>query len=150
MVRATDGAGAVGGSRRSREVEPEEVPDFCSRPTCRREFRRTVGPGRRQAYCSETCRRNAERELRQARSRLAHFEDLVRMLRADVNAFGRTNAEHGVGATQVSDQLQTAEAALRRTEGALVFADASDPAVQELRRLYEAMAPLILAQEVAS
>ena len=73
----------------------EDLIDYCSRPMCRKEFRRAVAPGRRQEYCSEVCRRTAERELRQARSRLAHFEDLVQKLRTDVAAFGRSDVADG-------------------------------------------------------
>jgi hypothetical protein len=69
-------AGGLGAGFSARHRDLEELPDFCSRPACRRPFGRVVSPGRRQAYCSETCRRNAEKELRQARSRLAHFEAL--------------------------------------------------------------------------
>ena len=58
-------------------------------PMCRRAFTRVVGPGRPQAFCSEVCRRAAEKELRQARSMLAHFEDLTAQLRVDIAAFGR-------------------------------------------------------------
>jgi hypothetical protein len=148
MARAAARGRSDGDSRRPSNVE--DLPDFCSRPSCRREFRRLVGPGRRQAYCSETCRRNAEKELRQAKSRLAHFEELVKMLRSDVAAFERTAAEQGAGDGPLADLLQGAESALRRAEGALIFADGSQPSVQELRRLYEAVAPLILAQEIAS
>jgi hypothetical protein len=138
-----------GESRHS--VDPEDLPDLCSRPKCRREFRRLVGPGRRQEYCSETCRRNAEKELRQARSRLAHFEQLVRVLRSDVATFGRPEPGSGLdGGVVAMGDVRVAEAAVSRAEGVLVFADLSDPAVQELRRLYEAVGPIILAREIAS
>jgi hypothetical protein len=72
------------------------------------------------------------------------------MLRSDVAAFGRTAAEQGAADAPLTDLLHGAESALRRAEGALVFADASQSAVQELRRLYEAVAPVIFAQEIAS
>lgn len=133
-----------------RQADLDDLPDFCSRPACRREFRRVVSPGRRQAYCSDTCRRNAEKELRQARSRLAHFEELVRTLRNDVAGFGKAASGDDVSRQPAGDQLRTAENAVRRAGGALIFADASEPAVQELRRLYEAVVPLILAEEIAS
>jgi hypothetical protein len=109
-----------------------------------------VSPGRRQAYCSETCRRNAEKELRQAKSRLAHFEELVKMLRSDVAGFGRDAGSEDQNSEPLTNQLHAAEAALRRAEGVFVFADASQPAVEELRRLYEAVSPLILTDEIAS
>lgn len=149
MTRSMSESAPDGGSKRSLDLE--DLPDLCSRPKCRREFRRLVGPGRRQEYCSETCRRTAEKELRQARSRLSHFEQLVHILRSDVAAFGKPGSERTVdSAPVVVDDLRAAEAAVRRAEGVLVFADPSQPAVQELRRLYDAVAGIVLAQEIAS
>jgi hypothetical protein len=148
MAKATVGGLDVGTSRRRADLE--DLPDFCSRPGCRREFRRVVSPGRRQDYCSDTCRRLAEKELRQAKSRLAHFEELVKKFRSDVASFGKAADGDNRDGQPVTEQLRTAESALRRVEWALVFADASEPAVEELRRLYEPVAPLILAEEIAS
>jgi hypothetical protein len=129
-------------------VDEPGLIDYCSRPTCRREFRRGPGPGRRQAYCSEICRRTAEREYRQLRARLAHFEDVVEKLRIDVAAFGKLEVadDHGEekGAIRRPDTRRTAEDAVRRAAGALEFADPDEPAVRELRKLYEAVAPIIL------
>jgi hypothetical protein len=139
---------------RVRTANPSGVPvdepgliDYCSRPSCRREFRRGSGPGRRQAYCSEICRRTAEREYRQLRSRLAHFEDVVEKLRIDVAAFGRLDAADDAGEEKMTthpDSRRTAEDAVRRAAGALEFAAHDGPAVRELKRLYEAVAPIIL------
>lgn len=142
--------GGISAVTSTRQADLEDQPDFCSRPACRREFRRVLSPGRRQAYCSDTCRRNAEKELRQTKSRLAHFEDVVRMLRTDVATFGKAASRDDQSSQPVAGQLRAAESALRRVEGVLVYADPSDPAIRELRRLFEAMAPLILADEVAS
>src|SRR5215831_7103636 len=61
-------------NRSKRELHTEDLIDYCSRPNCRKEFRWAAGPGRRQAYCSEMCRRAAEKELRQTRASLARFE----------------------------------------------------------------------------
>src|ERR1044071_3281845 len=90
--------------RAGTDPEVEDLTDYCSRPSCRKEFRRTVGPGRRQAYCSEICRRTAEKELRRARARLAHYEELVQKLRIDVAAYGRLDGvEQG---SDVNSSLQ--------------------------------------------
>ena len=78
-----------GSTRRRGEAATQELPDYCARPMCRSPFTRVVGPGRPQAFCSEVCRRAAEKELRQAKSLLAHFEDLTAQLRIDIAAFGR-------------------------------------------------------------
>jgi hypothetical protein len=127
-------------------VDESGLIDYCSRPNCRTEFRRASGPGRRQAYCSEVCRRTAERELRQARSRLAHFESIVEKLRIDVAAFGRPEGDgpEGEGDSGRLDVRRGAEDAVRRAAGALEFANPDEPAVRELRRLYQAVASIIL------
>lgn len=128
----------------------EDLIDYCSRPMCRKEFRRAVAPGRRQEYCSEVCRRTAERELRQARSRLAHFEDLVQKLRTDVAAFGRSDVADGdvEQSPLMASDLTAAEYAVHRAGGVLAFADPALPAVQELRALYEAIAPVFLSSRM--
>jgi hypothetical protein len=77
---------------------------------------------------------------------LAHFEDLVEKLRIDVAAFGRPDPdEAGDDKLPLSlDSRRTAEDAVRRAAGALEFANPDEPAVRELRRLYEAVAPMLL------
>jgi hypothetical protein len=134
------------GGRSVAPVDESGLIDYCSRPSCRTEFRRAPGPGRRQAYCSEVCRRTAERELRQARSRLAHFEILVDKLRIDVAAFGRPDGDGAEGERDGGrlDVRREAEDAVRRAAGALEFANPEEPAVRELRRLYQAVASIIL------
>lgn len=124
----------------------EVLLDYCSRPLCRKEFRRAPGPGRRKAYCSEICRRTAERELRQVRARLAHYASVVEKLRIDVAAFGRADDDQDPGpdASHIFDR-QAAEQALHRAAGALVFTDDNDAAARELRLLYEAVRPLFAA-----
>jgi hypothetical protein len=140
-------------SNRSRhQPDTEALMDYCWRPSCRKQFLRTSGPGRRKEYCTDYCRRAAEKELRQARSRLAHFEALVQKLRIDVAAYGRPDGD------EVSDEElplsldahQTAEDAVRRAAGALVFADPADPAVRELKMLYDAIAPVILSERMTA
>jgi hypothetical protein len=144
VTAAVPGPGASAHTRHA--FVADGLADFCSRPSCRKEFRRTARPGRRQEYCSEICRRAAEKELRQARARLAHFEEVVKKLRIDVVAHGRVVLDE-VGEEQVSvslDARQAAESAVRRAAGALAFANPDDPAVRELRMLYEAVAPVVL------
>jgi hypothetical protein len=123
----------------------QRLVDYCARPACREEFRRQAGPGRRQAYCSEFCRRSAERELRQARKRLAHFEGVVEQLRVDVAAFGRSAAgEDRDGVADPIDEQRKAEDALTRVGGVLAFAGQShDPLIKELRDLHDAVTALI-------
>lgn len=126
-------------------VPEDELADFCARPACRREFRRTLGPGRRQAYCSEICRRSAEREFRQVAQRLKHFEGVVGQLRVDLAAFGRPGGSDDSAPEESArpDARANAAKAVARVGGILTFiGDSSEPLAKELRVLYEAVAPL--------
>ncbi len=145
--------GAHPASRPSREPQPETVPDYCWRPSCRKPFLRPAGRGRPKAYCSDICRRAAQKEARQARSRLAHFEALVEKLRIDVAAFGKPDpGEAGDDSDERPPSLdarQAAENAVRRAAGALVFANPDDLAVRELKLLHDTVAPIILGDTAA-
>lgn len=119
---------------------PDSVVDYCARPRCRREFRRSTGRGRPRDYCSDTCRRSAQNELREARLRLARFEALVAQFRTDVAAFtGDTEAETG----EVAPRLRALEA-LAEAKGAHPFLVKSDDAgARAFVALYEGVAPFL-------
>lgn len=126
-------------TRRTSTAHEVEVPDYCARPMCRQQFVRTIGRGRPQAYCSEMCRRAAERELRQAQAKLAHFEAVVQQLRVDVAAFGASDVD------PVLEAARTADAAVTRTAGILAFLDGSEePLARELRAIHDAVVPLVV------
>jgi hypothetical protein len=149
MEAATSRARAS--NRPRQEPETDHLTDYCSRPKCRIEFRRAARPGRRQEYCSEVCRRTAQNELRQVQARLTHYEGLVLKLRIDVAAFGRADTpEDGGEELPLSlDARQLAESAVLRAEGVLKFAKPDDPVWQELRRLYETVAPIVQSDAMA-
>lgn len=133
--------------RRPREESESQVlPDYCARPSCRQPFERVLGPGRPQAFCSEICRRSAEREARQLRSRLAHFEGLVQQLRIDLAGFNRGVDHSAEGDAVTLEARRTAEDAITRVGGVLAFlGDSPEPLAQELRSLHDAVAPLVMA-----
>jgi hypothetical protein len=125
----------------------------CARPACRREFRREVTRGRPQLYCSETCRGNADREYRAARTVVAHYEDALELARADVAAFGRDpdsgdNGDSGdSGVMTAGDRdaaLATAREALAHARAVADYAPAEDPRVRDvLRELVAAVHPIL-------
>lgn len=123
--------------------DPLELPALCALPSCRTEYRRIVGPGRPQLYCSEVCRRRAEKEIRQVRSRLRHFESLVSQARTDLAAYGRPDLDDG---NLADASVGPAMVAVARAAGALRFIqEGSDPVADELRHLHDAVAPFIEA-----
>jgi len=123
------------------QEEALEVAAFCARPACRSEFRRVTQPGRRQAYCSELCRWAAEKDVRQLRARLAHFESVVEQARIDLAAHGRADDDPAIPSV---DARSVASLAVARASGVLRFAGGSnEPLAEELRNLHDAVAPLL-------
>lgn len=114
-----------------------ELPDLCARPQCRAEFRQTVGRGRRKDYCSETCRRLADRDYKRAKATVEHFEKLSRRSRHDVLAFGRSADEGHDGTVGSEVVIARATSALDRAEAVLRFVadDADERLVAELKAL---------------
>ncbi|MHB8793908.1 MAG: hypothetical protein ACYC90_00315 [Candidatus Nanopelagicales bacterium] len=117
----------------------QQLQAFCADPKCRKSYDQMVGPGRPQLYCSETCRRRAQTDLRQLRSRLRHFEDVVSQLRIDVASHAREDGDDD----PTDGPRRKAELAIAETAGAVRFLDErDDPAADQLRKLYAAVAPL--------
>lgn len=122
------------------EVDYEDLPDFCANPDCRREFRRSSGPGRPQEYCREQCRRDAERDLRRLHARQRRFENVLAQVHADIAAHGRTSDSP---ASQ-TPSLRAAEEALARAAAVAQYASEGDPRLlDELRNLLEHVSPVI-------
>ncbi|HQD60457.1 MAG TPA: hypothetical protein PLS37_04465 [Propioniciclava tarda] len=121
-----------------------DLPDMCARPQCRQEFRQNVGRGRKANYCSETCRRLADRDYKRAKATVEHFEKLARRSRYDVLAFGRSSDE-AVEADSPEVVLRTALNALGRVDAVLRFVggDADQRLVDELVELRDAVKPLV-------
>jgi DNA-binding phage protein len=123
-----------------------ELAGYCGRPSCRQQFPQTVGPGRRREYCSETCRRGADRDYKKAKAMVAHFTDLLERSRYDVATFGRDNEEStGVLTPEAEAAMVTkAYGAIQRVEGMLEIAeDHGDRWLRELRTLVTAVSPLL-------
>jgi len=72
-------------------------------------------------------------------------------LRIDAAAFGRPESDDIEVETGMvhPDSRRMAEDEVRRAAGALEFANPEEPAVRELRRLYDAVAPIILPSTLA-
>lgn len=128
--------------RQPPDDEANDLFDYCARPSCGTGFLRSPGPGRRQDYCTEACRRAAEKELRDIRRRLAHVEHVLDKLRRQAAAYGRSADDADV--LEPPDVLaRRAMDALLRAEGALRYAPVADPVTEDLRALAEGVAPLL-------
>lgn len=121
-----------------------DLPDLCARPQCRQEFRQTVGRGRKRDYCSETCRRLADRDYKRARATVEHFDKLARRSRHDVLAFGRSGEELGEDTVSQEVSIAVAGGALDRAEAVLKFATGTDDRlVAELEALCNGVRGLV-------
>lgn len=120
-----------------------DLTSYCARPACRQEFRQSAGRGRRRDYCSDLCRRQADRDYKRAKAMLAHFEELASRSRLDVAAFGRGNEEHPPATHGEPPELQrrALERAIARAGGVLEFAseDRDPQLLKELRALHGAV-----------
>lgn len=142
-VSTAQGKQAPTGPVAAPDVDAESLVDYCARPQCRAEFR-AGGRGRRRAYCSEICRRTAEREYRAMAARLTHFESVVDKLRIDLAAFGRLESSDPESPQAEGGRLAVARDAVARAGGVLAFLqDSSEPLARELLALHEAVAPLM-------
>lgn len=127
-----------------------ELPDLCARPQCRLEFRQSVGRGRKKDYCSETCRRLADRDYKRARATVEHFEKLARRSRHDVLAFGRSADEQFEGEMSEDVSIARAAGALDRAEAVLRFVvNSDDRLVVELEALCNGVRQLVRGAEAS-
>lgn len=123
-----------------------EIVEYCGRLSCRKPVVRSSGRGRPKEFCSETCRRGADRDYKRAKSLVEHFEQSLRRTRHEVAAYGR-KAESDSGfrtPDEDAEILGAARAAVSRAEGALEFGTGPDDRFrQELLRLLEAVRPAL-------
>ncbi|WP_091730790.1 hypothetical protein [Nocardioides scoriae] len=117
-----DGAGQV-----------NELWDRCARPACREQFQRSTERGRPREYCSDTCKKVADREYKQAQGAVVHYDKLLRQARSDVAAFGRGDQE-GPGASAIDpvQQRTRAREAWQHARAVAAYATASDPRILDV------------------
>jgi hypothetical protein len=123
-----------------------EVVEYCGRLSCRKPIVQTAGRGRRREFCSETCRRGADREYKRAKALVETFERNLRNFRHEVAAYGRkAEAVDGLRTLEEDERIQReAVAAVSRAQGILEFSGGiEDRYLLELGRLVDAVSPLL-------
>ena len=124
-----------------------EVVEYCGWLSCRKPIVQTAGRGRRREYCSEACRRGADRDYKRAKSLVETFERNLRSFRHEVAAYGRRPDEDGDSPTPEEERRQQSDAlvAITRAQTILEFsADAAgDRYLLELKNLVDAVAPVL-------
>ena len=124
-----------------------EVAEYCGNLSCHKVIIQTTGRGRRREFCSDTCRRAADRDYKRAKALVEVFERNLRKVRYEVAAHGRKAESDGDLRTPDEEaRIQMAAlSALSRAEAVLEYASsaADDRFLQELRQLVEAVRPAI-------
>ena len=117
----------------------------CGRLSCKKPVIQELGPGRRKEYCSDTCRRGADREYKRAKAHVDTFEEYLRRSQHEVASYGR-KAEAKAPSPEQLVSLETAtRVAFARAETLVEVGVHADLAVAELAALVHALRPLMTA-----
>jgi hypothetical protein len=141
MVGAGDGAASLEAG-----VHDFEIAEYCGRLSCAKPIVQPAGRGRRREFCSDTCRRAADRDYKRAKAMVEHFEKYLRRSRHEVAAYGR-RAESDATILTPDDEAsiyRDAAVALERARTIVELrADEADPLLAELKALVVATTPLL-------
>lgn len=116
----------------------------CGRLSCRKPVIQELGPGRRKEYCSDTCRRGADREYKRAKAHVDTFEEYLRRSQHEVASYGRKSEAESLSPEQLV-RLETAtRVAFARAETLVEVGVPAELAAVELAALVEALRPLMM------
>jgi hypothetical protein len=115
----------------------------CGRLSCKEPVIQELGRGRRKEYCSETCRRAADRDYKRAKSHVEVYADYLQRSQHEVAAYGRKAEAGALTPEQLSDLETTARVAFARAEALTEVGVAAENAAAELAALVAALRPLL-------
>lgn len=123
----------------------DEIGLNCGRLSCGKVIVQPLGRGRRKEYCSDTCRRAADRDYKRAKSRVEVLDEQLRKTRYHVAAYGR-KAEEGIRTPEQLLKVQAdARVAFTRAATVVELGASIERAQSELKALVEALRPLLEA-----
>lgn len=114
----------------------------CAWLSCRKPVTQELGPGRRKEYCSDTCRRAADRDYKRAKAHLETFAEQVKRSQHEVAAYGRKAEADVLTPEQLSALETSARVAFARAEAIAEVGTTPDRAIAELSALVNALRPL--------
>lgn len=117
----------------------------CGRLSCRKPVVQELGPGRRKEYCSDTCRRGADREYKRARAHVDTFVEYLRRSQHEVASYGRKAEVETLSPEQLVGLETATRVAFARAETLVEVGVPADLAVVELAALVRALRPLMSA-----
>lgn len=118
----------------------------CGRLSCKKPVVHELGPGRRKEYCSDTCRRGADRDYKRARAHVDTFEEYLRRSQHEVASYGRKAEAEALSPEQLVSFETAARVAFARAETLVEVGVPTDLAVVELTALVQALRPLMTAR----
>lgn len=124
----------------------DQIARYCGLLSCGKVLVQSLGRGRRKEFCSETCRRAADRDYKRAMARTELFEEQLRKAKHHAAAYGR-KAEPGVLTPEVMTRLQgNVREAFARASTVVELGTSPERAAEELERLVTALRPLLETQ----
>ncbi|MDO9494803.1 MAG: hypothetical protein Q7J48_03795 [Nocardioides sp.] len=118
----------------------------CGRLSCKKPVIQELGPGRRKEYCSDTCRRGADRDYKRAKAHVDTFEEYLRRSQHEVASYGRKAEADALSPEQLAGFETSARVAFTRAETLVEVGVPADLAVVELATLVQALRPLMTAR----
>lgn len=118
----------------------------CGRLSCKKPVVQELGPGRRKEYCSDTCRRGADREYKRAKGHVDTFEEHLRRSQHEVAAYGRKAEADALTPEQLVGLETAARVAFTRAATLVEVGVPANLAEAELTALVQALRPLMTAK----
>lgn len=121
-----------------------QIASYCGRLSCRKPIVQDIGPGRRKEFCSDTCRRGADRDYKRAKAHVELFEEQLRRSQHEVATYGRRADEGVLTADEVLRLQSDARVALARATAVAEFAgDEPERIRAELDALIASVRPIL-------
>lgn len=122
-----------------------QIAPPCGRLSCKKPVVQELGPGRRKEYCSDTCRRAADRDYKRAKAHVDTFEEYLRRSQHEVASYGRKAEANALSPEQLARFETSARVAFARAETLVEVGVPADRAAGELAALVQALCPLMIA-----
>ncbi len=127
----------------NQQLPLDQIAVPCGRLSCRQPVMQEVGPGRRKEFCSDTCRRGADREYKRAKTHVSTYSEVLRRAQHEVATYGRKADVGELTPDDVADLENKARIAFTRASTLVEVGVPQESAADELRMLVEALAPLL-------
>lgn len=125
----------------------DEVDDhiaiYCGWLACGKLIAQTPGRGRRKEFCSDICRRAADRDYKRVKVRVEVFEEQLRRSQHHVAAYGRKAEEGSLTPEGWAAIEGAARIAFARAEAVVELGAAPERIAHELEALVGALKPLL-------